>query len=50
MYGLMLPIFWPIALIGIFNMFVVERMTLAYYFRQPPMFDASLNQRAIDLL
>ena len=50
MYGLMLPIMWPIALVGIFNMFVVERLTLAYYFRQPPMYDASLNQRAIDLL
>jgi len=50
MYGLMIPIFWIIALVGIFNMFLVERLTLAYYFRQPPMFDASLNQRAIDLL
>lgn len=45
-----MPIMFPIALIGIFNMYIVERMSLAYYYRQPPMFDEKLNQRAIDLL
>lgn len=49
-YGLFMPIMFPIALIGIFNMYCVERMSLAYYYRQPPMFDEKLNQRAIDLL
>ena len=49
-YGLFIPIMFPIAGIGIFNMYVVERMTLAYYYRQPPMFDEKLNARAIDLL
>lgn len=49
-YGLFLPVMFPIAGIGIFNMYVVERMTLAYYYRQPPMFDEKLNARAIDLL
>lgn len=49
-YGLFMPIMFPISLIGIFNMYVVERMSLAYYYRQPPMFDEKLNARAIDLL
>lgn len=49
-YGLFIPVLFPIALVGIFNMYVVERLSLAYYYRQPPMFDERLNKRAIDLL
>lgn len=49
-YGLFMPVMFPIALLGVFNMYVVERLSLAYYFRQPPMFDEKLNQRAIDIL
>lgn len=50
MYGLFIPVMWPICAIGIFNMYVVERWALAYYYRQPPLFDEKLNKRAIDLL
>lgn len=50
MYALFMPIIVPIALFGIFNMYVVERLALAFYYRQPPMFDEKLNSRAIDFL
>ena len=43
MYALFMPIIVPIALLGIFNMYCVERLALAYYYRQPPMFDEKLN-------
>lgn len=33
MYGLFMPIIFFIALIGIFNMYVVERLALCYYYR-----------------
>ena len=33
MYGMFIPILFPITLFGIFNMYVVERLCLAYYFR-----------------
>jgi len=43
MYALFMPIIVPIALLGIFNMYCVERLALAYYYRKPPMFDEKLN-------
>jgi hypothetical protein len=42
-YGMFLPILFPIALIGIINMYIVERITLAWFYRQPPSFDGKLN-------
>ena len=39
MYGMNLPLLFPIALFGIFNMLVVEKLCLAYYYKQPPMYD-----------
>lgn len=50
MYGLFIPVMFPICALGIFNMYVVERCALAYYYRQPPLFDEKLNKRAIDIL
>tara|TARA_B110000285_G_C15086396_1_gene596447 strand:+ start:917 stop:1114 length:198 start_codon:yes stop_codon:yes gene_type:complete len=45
-----LPILFPIALIGIINMYIVERITLAWFYRQPPSFDGKLNDAAIKIL
>lgn len=33
MYGMVIPMLFPIALFGIFNMYVVERLCLAYFYR-----------------
>jgi len=50
MYGLFLPVLFLTTLFGIFNMYVVERLCLAYYFRKPPLYDAKINLRAIQIL
>jgi len=36
MYGMQIPLLFPIALFGIFNMYMNERLLLAYYYKQPP--------------
>ena len=50
MYGMFIPMLFFTTLIGITNMYVVERLCLAYYYRQPPAYDAELNLKAISLL
>ena len=50
MYGLALPLLFPIALISFFVVYMVERLTLTYYFRKPPMYDEKMNAAAISLL
>ena len=50
MYGLFIPLLIPIALIGIINMYLVERLSLAYYYRVPPMYDHRMNKSAINTL
>ena len=50
MYGIFLPILIPITCFGIFNLYVVERYSLAYYARQPPHYDEKLNKRVLELL
>ena len=43
MYGIMMPILFPIACFGFFNMYVNERILLAYYYKQPPSYDMELH-------
>lgn len=50
MYGMFIPILYPIALFGIFNMYVIERLCLAYFYKQPPMYDSKLNGKALQVL
>jgi len=50
MYGMFVPLLFPIALFGIFNMYVVERLCLAYYYRKPPMYDHELNTQVLGFL
>ena len=42
-HGLAFPVLFPIALFGIFNMYLLERLLMAYYYRQPPMLDGRLD-------
>lgn len=50
MYGLFVPCLIPIALLGITNMYVVEKLTLAYYAQQPPLYDEKLHNRVLGIL
>jgi hypothetical protein len=50
MYGMFIPMLFVTTFFGILNMYIVERITLAYQFRQPPVYDAQLNLQAIEVL
>jgi hypothetical protein len=49
-HGLAIPMLFPISLFGIFNMYVVEKMLFAWFYKQPPLFDNKLNERALDIV
>jgi hypothetical protein len=42
MYGLFIPVLFPIAAFGILNMYISEKFCLLYYYRKPPMYDDKL--------
>ena len=50
LHGVAFPILFPISLVGILNNFMLERILLAYYYKQPPLFDNRLNDRALGAL
>lgn len=50
MYGLAMPILFPIALFAFINIYVTERFMFAYFYRQPPMYANRLNDGALNVL
>lgn len=50
MYGMALPILFFIALVALFNMYVSERLMLAYWFRQPPNYDNEILHSCLHTL
>ncbi len=50
MFGAGIPILFPIALLSLFVFYVFERLLVAYSYREPPLFDQSLNREVIKLL
>ena len=47
MYGLAIPMLFPISLMAFTVLYTMEKLTITYCFRQPPMFDEKLNESAI---
>lgn len=47
MYGLAIPLLFPLACLFFAISTIVERLTLAYSFRNPPMFDDKLYRAAL---
>jgi len=47
MYGLAIPLLFPICLLGFTVLYTMEKLTITYFFRKPPMFDEKLNESAI---
>jgi hypothetical protein len=39
MYGMYIPIVFPITLVGIINKYFMERLLITYWYRKPPMYD-----------
>lgn len=50
MYGMFIPMLFPVATFGIANMYICEKLALTYLHKRPPMYDDSLNQRAFRIL
>lgn len=50
LYGLAVPLLFPIAFLFFLVSYLHERITLAYSYRNPPMYDDLLNSRAIETL
>ena len=50
LHGLALPILFPIAAFGIFNMYVTERLQFAYFYKKPPLMDNKLNESSLSIL
>lgn len=50
MYGIALPILFPIVLVGISIMYMNERLQLAYNHPKPPMYGKDMNNQVLSLL
>ena len=50
MYGLTLPILFAIALLAFFVLYTMEKLTLTYFYKKPPMYDEKMNEAAIGIL
>lgn len=49
-YASALPILIPIAALTFINIYITERLTVAYWFRRPPRYDGKLNHAAMVFL
>jgi hypothetical protein len=50
MYGMGLPVLFPIAAVSIFVQMNIERYNLAYIYKLPPALDEKLTHNAINAL
>lgn len=50
MYGLALPLLFPIAAFTFFNLILMERILITYYHSKPPMYDDKLNTQTLNLM
>jgi hypothetical protein len=49
-YGVGMPLLFPVAVINFFNQYICERIIVAYGMKLPPGFDDKLTQNAIEML
>lgn len=50
MYGIGMPILFPIAVLNFLNQWICERVIVAYYMKLPPSLDDKLIKKCIKLL
>lgn len=50
MYGVGLPVLFPVAAISLLVLYCVEKLMLHYSYREPPMYDEKLNKNALAIL
>lgn len=49
-YGFALPILFPITLVAMVNVYVTDKIALAYFYKAPPNYDKKMTTRAIQVL
>lgn len=50
MYGMGIPVLFPIAAFSLFVLYCIEKFMLYYVYREPPMYDEKLNNNALGIL
>jgi len=50
LYGMGIPILFPIAALSYFILYTIERILVAYYFQLPPTFDDKMTKNAVSIL
>merc|ERR1719272_2403877 len=50
MYGVALPLLFPIAAFTFFNLLLMERLLITYFHSKPPMYDDKLNTQTLSLM
>lgn len=50
MYGIGIPILFPVAALSILVLYSMEKLMLAYSYRQPPAYDERLNNNVLGLM
>lgn len=50
MFGLALPILFPIAAFTFLNLYIMERFLITYWHPRPPMYDDKLNRKAFTIM
>lgn len=50
MYGIGLPVLFPIAVFGYLTLYLMEKTLIYYCYRQPPMYDSKLNNNVLAIM
>jgi len=50
MYGVCMPIMFPIGALTYMNYFIADRLLVAYYFRRPPVYDEKLQRTSLAMM
>ena len=50
MYGLILPQLWWITLLGIINLYIMEKVQFAYFYKKPELIGNELNHLGLSVM
>jgi len=50
MYGIAIPLLFPLAVFTYLNQYICEKLTLAFFYQHPPSYDDKLNKAALMIL
>lgn len=50
MYGMSLPILFPIVFVALIISYIVDKLAVVYYHRKPPLYDDALNRDSVSFM